>query len=465
MDGEHKQLLRDLPSVDRLLSADAGQALAAHFGREQTIAALRQVLDLQRKRIRAQRPAEADGDRLLAQAGELLLGRFAPGLQPVINATGVIIHTNLGRAPLSPAAVAALQEAAGGYTDLELELEQGGRGGRGHRVEALVCELTGAEAALVVNNNAAAVLLALTALCAGREVLISRGQLIEIGGGFRLPEVMAHSGALLAEVGATNRTHLSDYRQAIGANTAAILVAHQSNFRQVGFTAQPELRELAPLAAEHDLLLLFDQGSGALDDLSSFGLASEPSAPDAIAAGADVVCFSGDKLVGGPQAGILCGRAAPIAALKRHPLARAVRSDKLTLAALGETLAAHLSGRAAREIPVWRMIARSLQEIDQTAEAWAARWAAAGIQAEVTDGLSTVGGGSLPGSSLPSRVVAIRTRSEERLAAALRANRPAVLARVAGGRLLLDPRTVLPTQEESLLKAVERCSLGQALSE
>jgi L-seryl-tRNA(Ser) seleniumtransferase len=282
----------------------------------------------------------------------------APSLAPLINATGVIVHTNLGRAPLSAQARAAVARVAAGYSALEYDLPAGERGSRSVHAASLLARLTGAEAAFVVNNNAAAVLLMLTALCQGREVIISRGQLVEIGGGFRVPDVMAQSGARLVEVGTTNRTHLYDYARAITPETGAILVAHHSNFKIVGFTSEPSLAELAALAREHELLLLYDQGSGALLDTAAYGLDPEPLVQDALAAGADLVTFSGDKLLGGPQAGILAGRRDLVAAVARHPLARAVRPDKLCLAALSATLVAYLTGRAPEQIPVWQMIAR-----------------------------------------------------------------------------------------------------------
>jgi L-seryl-tRNA(Ser) seleniumtransferase len=383
----------------------------------------------------------------------------------VVNATGVIVHTNLGRAPLSDAARAAAAEVSWGYSNLEYDLEDGARGSRAVHVEQLLQEATGAEAALVVNNNAAAVLLMLSGLCQGREVLISRGQLVEIGGGFRVPDVMAQSGARLVEVGTTNRTHIHDYAHAVSDQTAAILVAHHSNFKIVGFTSEPSLQELAELASEHDILLLYDQGSGALLDTSVYGLDREPTVVDGLRAGVDLVSFSGDKLLGGPQAGIICGRVSLVGQLKKHPLARAVRPDKLCLASLSATLASYVTGRATEEIPVWRMIARPVAEVEAVAERWLSRLREASLQAEAMTGESTVGGGSLPGTTLPTVLVAIEHPHPDRLARQLRQNTPPIVGRIGEGRLILDPRTVMPEEEHLVLDGLLSCLSAASISE
>ena len=454
--------LRDLPSVDRLLRAPGGDELVAAFGRALATEALRATLDAARAAIREQlmlqMPADYD---LVAAAHEWATDLLAPTLRPVINATGIIVHTNLGRAPLGEAALAAVAAAAAGYATLEYDLAEGQRGSRAVHAERLLTRLTGAEAALVVNNNAAAVLLMLTALGRDAEVIISRGQLVEIGGGFRIPEVMAQSGARLVEVGTTNRTHLRDYAEAITERTAAILVAHTSNYRVIGFTSQPELAELAALAHGRGLWLLFDQGSGALRDTAAYGLGPEPSVPDGLRAGADVVTFSGDKLLGGPQAGLLVGRAELVRRMQRHPLARAVRADKMALAALAATLGHYLVDQPQR-VPVWQMIARPLDDIAAEAERWAARLAAQGVPAEVVAGESLVGGGSLPGETLPTRLVALSPGGAEALAARLRAAAVPIIGRIQDDRLLLDPRTVLPGQAEQLLAAVARAAAAAA---
>ncbi|MCB8936565.1 MAG: L-seryl-tRNA(Sec) selenium transferase [Candidatus Promineofilum sp.] len=458
-----RAVLRDLPSIDRLLRAPGAGELVDAFGRAPATDALRAVLDETRAALLGR---AAGGDippdfELVSAARERLAAALAPTLRPVINATGVIIHTNLGRAPLSAAALAAAQQAAEGYATLEYDLDEGRRGSRAVHAEHLLTRLTGAEAALVVNNNAAAVLLMLAALCRDQEVIISRGQLVEIGGGFRIPDVLAQSGARLVEVGTTNRTHRRDYADAITADTAAILAVHHSNYKIIGFAGQPDLADLAATAHEQGLLLLFDQGSGALRDVGVYGLEPEPTVLDGIKAGCDVVAFSGDKLLGGPQAGILIGRAALIERLRRHPLARAVRADKLALAALAATLTHYLTDDPAA-IPVWRMIARPLDDIAAEAEAWAARLRSAGLDAATTPGESFVGGGSLPGQSLPTRVVAVTPHDvgPDELAARLRAAPTPVIARIRDGRLLLDPRTVLPGQADVLLRVLQRATKG-----
>jgi L-seryl-tRNA(Ser) seleniumtransferase len=448
-----KDELRQLPSVEKALNSAGGRELTAVYGRLLVTDAIRAQLDRQRQAILAGQNGAASESDLLQAAEAWLAETVAPSLKPVINAAGVIVHTNLGRAPLSDAAIRAVQEAAA-YSNLEYDLDAGQRGSRAVHAERQLRQLTGAEAALVVNNNAAAVMLLLAALAPGREVIISRGQLVEIGGGFRIPDVLAESGARLREVGTTNRTHLRDYAWAISGATGAIMVAHHSNFKIIGFTAEPSLAELAELARENFIPLLYDQGSGALLDTAVYGLDPEPLAQDAIAAGVDLVAFSGDKLLGGPQAGIICGKANLVAELKRHPLARALRADKLCLAALSATLNSYLTGKAVEEIPVWRMIARPLADLAKQAEAWAAHLRANGIAAAVVDGRSTVGGGSLPGTSLPAKLVAIDCAAPDELAATLRRRPLPVIARIQDGRLLLDPRTVLPHQETALLEAV-----------
>ncbi len=453
---EKQNYLRNLPSIDHLLQMGPTQKLLAVYGRSLTTEALRHTLDQTRQTILNQNGVPVHDEDFIQSAQAWLETILAPTIQPVINGTGVIVHTNLGRAPLSQKAMAAVQAASTGYSTLEFDLDSGKRGSRSVHAENLITRITGAEAATAVNNNAAAVLLMLMTLCQGREVIISRGQLVEIGGGFRVPDVMAQSGAKLVEVGTTNRTHLYDYEAAINENTAAVLVAHHSNYKIIGFTTEPGLTELAELAHRHNILLLYDQGSGSLLDTAPFGLEPEPTVLDGLNAGCDIVCFSGDKLLGGPQAGILCGRADLIAQIKRYTLARAVRADKMALAALSATLAHYVTGQALTEIPVWRMIARPLAEIEAEAKRWASRLQAAGIEVAVVDGRSTVGGGSLPGTSLPTWLVAIKQTNVEQLAADLRAHNLPVIGRIQDDLFLLDPRTVLPEQAERLLEAVTK---------
>ena len=448
-------LLRQLPSVDALLHLPRSSFLESSFGRPMTLEALRTVLENTRTKIlNGELDHVPEADELLGQTENWLDRFFSPTLYPLINASGVIVHTNLGRAPLSQAALSSIKAVSQGYSNLEYDTSIGGRGSRTSHASKLVKHTTGAEDALVVNNNAAAVLLMLTGLCSGREVIISRGQLVEIGGGFRVPDVMNQSGARLVEVGTTNRTHLRDFEQAITPDTAAILVAHHSNYKIIGFTSEPSLQELAQLAQQHNIPLLFDQGSGALFNVSSFGLDHEPTVLEGLQAGADLVAFSGDKLLGGPQAGILCGRSELIEVLKRHPLARAVRADKTCLAALSATLTHYLRDEALSEIPVWQMIARPARDIKEAAESWAAQLNEAGIPAQIVDGRSRVGGGSLPGSTLPTTLVAINSEEAEHLAARLRQAENPLIGRIQDNRLLLDPRTVLPGQAQTLLRTV-----------
>ena len=427
--------LRDLPSVDELLRDEllAGQphGLAAD--------AARAVLDRAREEIRAGGAPESLVDAVLAE----LAGARRPSLRRVLNATGVLVHTNLGRAPLADAALARLQEVGGGYSNLEYDLERGERGSRQDHLASLLGRLTGAEAALVVNNNAAAVLLALAELAEGREVVVSRGELIEIGDGFRIPDVLAHSGARLVEIGTTNRTRAADYERAIGPETGAILRVHQSNFRLLGFTERPHLSELAQIAKRAALPLVDDLGSGALGTVGD-----EPTPAESLRAGADLVCFSGDKLLGGPQAGVVVGRRADLVErLRRHPLQRALRADKLTLAALEGTLVLALDPGTRDEIPVLRMLHEPLETVRARAERLAAL-----VGGEVEDTVARVGGGALPLAELSSAACAV----EEALVRPLRLGDPPVVAVVRDGRTLLDCRTLTDAEIDELAGAVAK---------
>jgi L-seryl-tRNA(Ser) seleniumtransferase len=447
--------LRQLPSVDRLLQEEVIAGLVARWGHALTVEAARETVDSARQAIRDGRicpPTET----LVLELGERLMARLEPTLRPAINATGVIVHTNLGRAPLSAEARAAMDAVSLGYSNLEYELEAGRRGSRYIHAEEILCRLTGAEAALVVNNNAAALLLILMALARGREVIISRGQLVEIGGGFRIPDVMRQSGATLVEVGTTNRTYIRDYEASITETTAALMRVHRSNFRLVGFIHEPSLPEMATLAAERDLLLFDDLGSGTLVDTTPYGLAHEPTIQESVAAGATLVTCSGDKLLGGPQAGLILGQAELIAQLKLFPLTRALRVDKTTLAGLQATLRHYLLGEAIEKVPVWQMISQDEDALAQRANAWVRELRGLGVEAESIPGRSTVGGGSLPGETLPTHLVALAADSPDGVAASLRAGEPPVIARIEEGRLVLDPRTVLPEQETDLWSAVAR---------
>jgi len=425
--------LRDLPSVDELARDErlAGEPSAL------AVEAARAALARAREEIKA---GEDPGDLVERALAELTAARV-PALRRALNATGVIVHTNLGRAPLPEAALARALEVGRGYSNLEYDLAAGKRGSRQDHVAAILRRLTGAEAALVVNNNAAAVMLALAALAEGREVLVSRGELIEIGDGFRIPDVLVRSGAVLREVGTTNRTRAADYERAVGPETAVLLRVHQSNFRVVGFTEQPSVEDLAAVAAQHGLPLVDDLGSGVLVSLEG-----EPSARESLAAGADLVCFSGDKLLGGPQAGIVVGRAELVDRLRRHPLQRALRADKLTLAALEGTLGLYLDPeRALREVPVLRMLNEPLE----TVRARADRLAAA-VDGEVEETVARVGGGALPLAELASYACAV----EEPLAEPLRLGEPPVIGVLRDGRLLLDCRTLTDAEAEEVVAAV-----------
>lgn len=438
------------------------QAACGAYSRPVVVEAVREVLDDARRLVASGAPLPAPSTlvaSVLAHAETIAGGT----LSPLINATGVIIHTNLGRAPLSADAIAAMAAVSGAYSNLEYDLATGERGSRNAHLEDLLRRLTGAEAGLAVNNNAAAVLLALTALAPEREVVIARGQLVEIGGGFRIPDVMRQSGARLVEVGTTNRSYAADYEAAITAQTALLLRVHPSNFRVIGFTHEASLSELVAVAARHDLPLMEDLGSGALLDAAAYGLGHEPLVQESVTAGAALICFSGDKLLGGPQAGIVVGRKVLVDRLKRHPLARAVRLDKASIAGLQATLLHYLRGEATAKIPVWQMIATPVEEIDRRALALAGRLQTLGIVAHVADARSTVGGGSLPGETLPTRVVAIggngatpATPSAQDLAARLRRQRPAVIGRIEHAAFLLDLRTVLPRQDETLAATLQR---------
>ena len=382
----------------------------------------------------------------------------SPNPRPVINASGVILHTNLGRAPLSQEAIAAMDLASKGYCNLELDLDSGTRGSRNIHIEQVLCQLTGAEAALVVNNNASAVLLGLTALAKRREVIVSRGQAVEIGGGFRIPEVMKQSGAKLVEVGTTNSTYAQDFEQAIGQRTAALLRVHSSNFKIMGFTHVVTLEELVALGNRYELPVFDDLGSGCFLDTTEFGLDPEPMVQQSISLGVGLAFFSGDKLVGGPQAGLIVGKKHLVDKLKKHPLARAVRIDKVRLAGLVTTLIPYLKGEAVNNIPVWRMISAPLDEMEKRATHWAQ---ALGDLAQVIEGESMVGGGSLPGGTLPTRLVAVGKQGKKReqnvaqiLARRLRTQEPPVVGRLSGSILLLDPRSVLPEEDQAVLQAL-----------
>lgn len=486
---------RKLPSMNALLDEPEIALLATQQGRRAAIDALRALLDDARRAI-ADGDCAPDAQSWPARLAQRLDADSRPSLRPVINASGIIVHTNLGRAPLSADARRAINSVTSGYSNLEYSLADGQRGSRHVHARALLCELTGAEDALVVNNAAAALYFALTALCRGRGVLVSRGELVEIGGGFRIPDILRQSGAYLIEVGTTNRTHPRDFANAIDDETAALLRVHTSNFRQIGFTTAPPLealvdlvqrarqlrvdgapanlsqsryaalRDAQPDASHNDsesLLVIDDVGSGALLDLTRFDLAAEPLVSESVASGADLTIFSGDKLLGGPQAGILVGRRAVIEALRHHPLARALRVDKLTLAALEATLHSYRRGQALHQIPVWQMISAPVDLLTARATRWRDALVAHGIDAAalaVIEGQSAVGGGSLPGETLPTALLALTVDHLDKVSTHLRTLDTPIVARISDSRLCFDPRTVLPEQEEALLRGIEKIVRG-----
>jgi L-seryl-tRNA(Ser) seleniumtransferase len=453
-----------------LCQSPAARVLEARYGRAAVVDALRleasRLRDLLRRTGPADLPvevpqdADAAAERLLAAASLHLAAALTPSLRPVLNATGVIVHTNLGRAPLSRLAVERLAAVATGYSNLEYDLEVGARGRRDSHAEALLTRLTGSEAAVVVNNNAAATLLMLTSIAQGREVVISRGELVEIGGGFRVPDIMAQSGAVLREVGTTNRTRLADYAAAIGERTALILRVHPSNFRIDGFTERPSLGDLAALAHEHGLPLAEDLGSGYLGfdaPEATSALRDEPTVGRSLAAGVDILCFSGDKLLGGPQSGILLGRASLVGLVRTHPLMRALRVDKLTYAALEATLIEWVAGRALQTIPVARMIGLTRDDVEARARRLQGVISAnARLRVSLRDGSSTVGGGSAPGSQLPTCLLVLEQDglSADALEARLRAQPVPIIARIEQGHVVLDLRSVPEEDDEALARGL-----------
>ncbi|TYO96113.1 L-seryl-tRNA(Sec) selenium transferase [Geothermobacter ehrlichii] len=460
---DKQALLRKLPAVDRLLKAPAVRRLETEIPHPLLLEACQRVVDRLRQEILRDQALPADlaaGPDAVAERAAILARQLhQPSLRPVINATGTLLHTNLGRSPLCRAALEAVTAVSRGYSNLEFDLASGERGHRYSHVEDLLCRLTGAEAATVVNNNAGAVLLALTTLARGKEAIVSRGEMVEIGGAFRIPDVMAAGGVILREVGTTNKTHLRDYRQAIGERTGLLLKVHTSNYRIVGFHAEVAAAELVELGREHGLPVIEDLGSGMLIDLSNFGLPREPTVRESVAAGLDLVTFSGDKLLGGPQAGLIVGRREAVEKVRRHPMARALRIDKMTLAALEATLRLYLDReRLLRENPVLRLLQMTPRTLADRCRRLAKRMQALGERAEISVVRTTarVGGGALPLTELPGYALAVRPRSASvtALNRRLRQGRPPVVGRVQEDRLLFDLRTVLPGEDRRLLQAL-----------
>lgn len=449
MNNESKnEQLRSIPSVDAILRDSRIVELADSTSLSAVTALVRQATEDARG-VALEGKLATDPDQIVDTIIQRARMNWQSWPRRVINATGVVLHTNLGRAPLSEAAIQAASDAAAGYSDLEFDLASGKRGSRNSHISRLISDVTGAEAGIAVNNNASAVLLSLAAIAEGQEVIISRGEAVEIGGGFRIPDVMRRSGAKLVEVGTTNRTYASDYAAAVTPETAAILKVHPSNFSVQGFTHTPELAELIAVGREHEIPVLNDLGSGTLIDTRRFGLEREPTVQDSITDGAALTMFSGDKLLGGPQAGIICGKRELVERVSKHPLARATRIDKMTLASLAATLLIYLKDSPEKEIPIWQMISASQKEIEQRANDWQQEIG----HGEVKAGRSTIGGGSLPGETLPTSVLHIAGDAEQ-IADRLRSANVPVIGRIQEEELLLDPRTVLPHEDKDLVAAL-----------
>jgi L-seryl-tRNA(Ser) seleniumtransferase len=451
--------LRRLPSVQAMVDSPDVKATVGYVGDEYLIAIVRECIDEVRTLLLSGLPLDDPEGVVRERVLDAVRDLGRPRLTEVINATGVIIHTNLGRAPVSETAAAAMKTVAGRYTPLELEIETGKRGGRMSEISNMLRLLTGAEASLVVNNNAAAMMLTLSALCTGKEVILSRSQAVEIGGGFRIPDVLALSGARLVEVGTTNRTYARDYEAAITDETAALLTVHWSNFRIIGFTKQPTHEELAELAKSHSLPLIEDLGSGSLLETTPYGLSHEPTVTESIRSGVDVVCFSGDKLLGGPQAGIISGKKSFIDRISAHPLARAVRADKTALAGIAETLRHYIKGEALEQVPVWQMISADREYLRLRCEDWLQQIGQKNV-VSVVETRSAIGGGSLPEETLPSWGLSIEAKHPDRLARSLRTGDPSIMPHIEDDHLILDARTVLPGQDRDLIAGVRAALSG-----
>lgn len=456
--GTMNELLRRIPSVDELLGSKVLQQLEAEVGRRLVVEAARTVLQRLREGIAKGSISTLSVAEIEEEIAVATRASARYSLKPVINATGVVLHTNLGRAPIAPKAIEHIAEIAGRYSNLEYDLEAGSRGKRDTHTDRLFAELIGAERTLVVNNNAAAVFLTLNTLAEGGEVIVSRGELIEIGGSFRIPDICVRSGAILKEVGTTNRTRLADYAGAINEKTRALMRVHPSNFRIVGFTERPDLEDLAALAHEHHLPLIEDLGSGCLVDLTPLGIRDEPPAGESLKRGVDLVTFSGDKLLGGPQAGLIAGKREFLDRIRKNPLFRALRVDKLTISALEATVRLYLDGNV-DAIPALRMIRLPVEELAKRVQTLALKLAEIpSLAVSVEDGKSVIGGGSTPGQSLPSKLVAVRHArlGPVDLEARLRKNEPPVIARVESDRLMLDLRTVFEDQDAEITRAFAR---------
>ena len=441
--------LRELPSINNLLNNPLMAPVLQTYGRPLGLAALRSVLDLIRKASSTESFSLPDDEAIITQVREQLTTWLEPTLIPVINASGVILHTNLGRAPLSKATIKAIEAVVSGFSNLEFDLRIGKRGKRSAHASRMLTLLTGCESGFVVNNNAGAVLLVLSALAKEKNVLVSRTQLVEIGGGFRIPDVMRQSGANLVEIGTTNRLHLYDFENALqNGSIALVLVAHHSNFKLIGFHSEPPLKDIVNIAHQHNVPVVHDLGSGSLLNTEDFGLAHEPTVQESIAAGCDLICFSGDKLLGGPQAGIIIGKETLLKSIREHPLARALRADKLTLAGVTANLSHYMKDEALAQVPIWQMISRPLESIKESAENWREYLG----DGKVMPGFSTVGGGSLPTEEMPTHLLALSPSNPDAFMRAMRELTPPIIARIENDQVLFDPRTVLINQEAAFLR-------------
>jgi len=458
-EGVIKETLRQIPSVEKILESPELQSEIREFSHPLVAEVVKRVVKKVREEVKRSRK-QVSIQRIIEATKNIVRQQTASALKPVINATGVVLHTNLGRAPLDEESSSFIHHIITNYNNLEFDLNLGKRSQRGTFVETLLCLLTSAEAALAVNNNAGAVLLILTALARDKEVIVSRGELVQIGGGFRIPEILSLSGAELKEVGTTNHTTISDYEDAITPRTALLLKVHQSNFKMIGFAKRPSIGELAELGKKHNLWVVEDLGSGALLRTEDFHLTHEPQVSEALSAGADLVCFSGDKLLGAPQAGIIIGRRKLIERLKKNPLHRALRLDKMFLAGLERVLLSYLKGEATRKIPVWQMITTSLDVLQNRAQKIKEALKKSGIEISIQRSQSTVGGGSLPGETLPTITISIESVSSVDLSAdqqarLFRQHSPPIIGRIEGDKFVLDLRTVFPHQDEMIISAIE----------
>jgi len=452
--------LRQIPSVEKILESPELKSDIDKFSHPLVALAVKQAVEVTREKVKEGKEGTSL-EGIVQKTKKIIAEQTSPSLKPVINATGVVLHTNLGRAPLDEETLSFIQKISTSYNNLEFDLEEGKRSKRGIFVERFLCLLTSAEAALAVNNNAGAVLLMLTALAKGKEVIVSRGELVQIGGGFRIPEILALSGAKLKEVGTTNQTAMSDYENAITPETALLLRVHQSNFKMTGFVQRPSISELVKLGKKHNVDVVEDLGSGVLLRTEDFELAHEPTAFEALSAGVDLVCFSGDKLLGAPQAGIILGRKRCADILRKHPLHRALRLDKMFLAGLERVLLYYLKGEATKKIPAWQMISTPLEALQRRAETIKDALKKSGIEVTIQKSESAVGGGSLPGETLPTIVISFQTKeiSPDTCARLFRENDPPIIGRIENERLVLDLRTVFPHQDEILISAIRNVFL------